>query len=160
MKVYFTILFLSFLNTSYSQVFVQQFDGINFNVNGINSVAPFNGGNNNARFQFIDINGDNCLDLFLYDTDTSLYYYKNTGTPQNEAYKLITSRYENLYFQNWFYFVNMDNDNDYDLFTGGEFQTVKYYRNFFLIYWSNRLTGKMNSHLFLPVAPKRSASNK
>lgn len=129
MKIYFTILFLSFLNTSYSQVFVQQFDGINFNVNGINSVAPFNGGNNNARFQFIDINGDNCLDLFLYDTDTSLYYYKNTGTPQNAAYKLITSRYENLYFQNWFYFVNMDNDNDYDLFTGGEFQTVKYYRN-------------------------------
>ena len=23
----------------------------------------------------------------------------------------------------------MDSDNDYDLFTGGEFQTVKYYRN-------------------------------
>ncbi len=127
MKIYFTILILSILNTAYSQNLVQQFDGINFTIQGNNSVAPFNGGNNNARFQFIDIDGDNSLDLFLYDTDTSLYYYKNTGTPENAAYKLISPRYNNLYFQNWFYFVNMDSDNDYDLFTGGEFQTVKYF---------------------------------
>ncbi|MEP7145811.1 MAG: FG-GAP-like repeat-containing protein [bacterium] len=129
MKVYFTLLTLLFLNTSYSQNLIQKFDGINFNIQGNNSVAPFNGGNNNARFQFVDIDGDNSLDLFMYDTDTSLYYYKNTGTPQNAAYRLLSSRFENLYFQNWFYFVDMDNDNDYDLFTGGQFQTVKYYQN-------------------------------
>ncbi|MEO8665588.1 MAG: FG-GAP-like repeat-containing protein [Ignavibacteria bacterium] len=129
MKVYFTLIALLFLNTSYSQQLVQKFDGINFNINGVNSIAPFNGGNNNARFQFVDIDGDQCLDLFIYDTDTSLYYYKNIGTPQNASYKLISTRYDDLYFHNWFYFADMDNDNDYDLFTGGEFQTVKYYRN-------------------------------
>ncbi|MEO7357176.1 MAG: T9SS type A sorting domain-containing protein [Ignavibacteria bacterium] len=113
----------------YSQDFIQKFDGINFNINGNISYAPFNGGLNNARFQYIDIDGNNTLDLFMFDSDTTLYYYKNTGTPQNASYKLTSSRFENLHFRNWFYFVDMDNDSDNDLFTGGENQTVKYYKN-------------------------------
>jgi len=125
----FVILFLGLSHTSYSQQFVQKFDGINFNVNGNISFAPFNGGLNNARYQFIDIDSDNALDLFMFDADTSLYYYHNIGTPQNAAYKLISLRFQDLSFTNWFYFVNMDGDNDYDLFTGGENQTIKYYSN-------------------------------
>ena len=114
---------------SFSQQLVQQFDGINFNISGSNSYAPFNGGLNNARYQFVDIDGDNDLDLFTFDSDTSLYFYKNTGTAQNAGYKLMTNRFQDLHFNNWFYFSDIDNDGDYDLFTGGELQTVKYYRN-------------------------------
>ncbi len=127
-KVIFIFITL-FINAALSQTFQQKFDGINFNVHGNNSYAPFNGGVNNARFQFVDIDGDNDLDLFLFDSDTSLYFYQNIGTPQNANYKLITNRFQNLHFDNWFYFVDIDNDGDYDLFTGGEFQIVKYYRN-------------------------------
>lgn len=111
------------------QTFLQRFDGINFSINGNDSYAPFNGGQNSARYQFIDIDGDADLDLFMFDSDTTLYFYQNTGTPQNSAYKLMTTRFQNLSFKNWFYFVKIDSDNDYDLFAGGEFQTVKYYRN-------------------------------
>ncbi len=84
---------------------------------------------NNARLQFADIDGDNDLDLFTFDVDTSLFFYQNIGTAQNAIFKLMSKRYQNLYFNNWFYFVDMDNDNDLDLFTGGEFQTIKYFRN-------------------------------
>ncbi|MDZ4711828.1 MAG: FG-GAP-like repeat-containing protein [bacterium] len=129
MKLYITIALLLLFKSSYSQQLIQQFDGINFNINGNNSYAPFNGGANNSRFQLIDIDGDSDLDLFTFDADTSLYYYENTGTPQNASYKLRTQRFQGLHFNNWFYFADMDADSDYDLFTGGEFQVVKYFRN-------------------------------
>lgn len=128
-RLVFSALLILISSISYSQQLVQQFDGINFNISGNNSYAPFNGGLNNARYQFVDIDGDNDLDLFTFDSDTSLYFYKNTGTPQNAVYKLMTNRFQNLHFNNWFYFTDIDSDNDYDLFTGGELQTVKYYRN-------------------------------
>lgn len=121
------ILLLSGKN--FSQDLVQKFDGINFTLNGTASYAPFNGGQNNARYQFIDIDGDNDFDLFTFDNDTTLYFYKNTGTPQIANFKLITTQFENLNFKNWFYFVDIDNDNDFDLFTGGDLQTIKYYKN-------------------------------
>ncbi|MBS1517458.1 MAG: T9SS type A sorting domain-containing protein [Bacteroidetes bacterium] len=123
-----TFFTLSF-NNSFSQPFVQQFDGINFNLAGGSSYAPFNGGQNNARIQFVDIDGDNDLDLFSFDADTTLYFYLNTGSAQTPQYKLITNRYQGLSFRNWFYFCDIDNDGDYDLFTGGELQSVKFYRN-------------------------------
>lgn len=129
MRLVFSLLVIFISSISYSQNLIQQFDGINFNIHGNNSYAPFNGGFNNARYQFVDIDGDNDLDLFTFDSDTSLYFYKNTGTSQSADYKLISSRFQDLHFSNWFYFSDMDNDGDYDLFTGGELQTVKYYRN-------------------------------
>jgi hypothetical protein len=131
-KIFILFIFISSIllcGESHSQNLVQKFDGINFSTGGNNSFAPFNGGQNNARYQFVDIDGDNDLDLFTFDTDTSLYFYKNTGTAQNASYKLVSTKFQNLYFKNWFYFVDIDNDNDYDLFTGGEFQSVKYYKN-------------------------------
>lgn len=129
MKIIFTAIILFISIPSNSQQLVRQFDGINFSISGNNSYAPFNGGMNNARYQFVDIDGDNDLDLFTFDADTSLYFYKNTGNAQNAEYKLISMRFQDLHFYNWFYFTDMDNDNDLDLFTGGELQTVKYYTN-------------------------------
>ncbi|MBX7043900.1 MAG: T9SS type A sorting domain-containing protein [Ignavibacteria bacterium] len=112
-----------------AQPFIQRFDGIRFNVNGTESPAPFNGGMNNARYQLVDIDADGDKDLFTFDSDTSLYFYRNTGTPQVPAFKLISNRYQALSFNNWFAFADMDGDSDFDLFTGGADQTVKYYRN-------------------------------
>ena len=129
MKIFFTAIILFISISSNSQQLVQQFDGINFSISGSSSYAPFNGGMNNARYQFADIDGDNDQDLFTFDSDTSLYFYKNTGNAQNAEYKLISSRFQDLHFYNWFYFTDMDSDNDLDLFTGGELQTVRYFRN-------------------------------
>ncbi len=122
------ILFLVSENLN-AQPFIQRFDGIRFNINGTESPAPFNGGMNNARYQYIDIDADGDKDLFTFDSDTSLYYYRNTGTPQVPSFKLESIRYQGLSFSNWFAFADMDGDTDFDLFTGGADQTVKYYRN-------------------------------
>lgn len=116
-------------NLLLAQPFVQKFDGIPFIVEGSQSPAPFNGGMNNARFQFVDIDADGDKDLFTFDTDTSLYFYQNTGTVQVASFKLISNRFQGLSFQNWFYFADMDSDSDLDLFTGGVDQTVKYFKN-------------------------------
>ncbi len=131
LKIFFISLFVLsvFPTLLRSQPFVQKFDGIPFTVEGQLSQAPFNGGMNNARYQFVDIDADGDFDLFTYDADTSLYFYRNTGTPQSASYKLNTNRYSGLSFANWFYFADMDSDSDYDLFTGGIDQTVKYYKN-------------------------------
>jgi hypothetical protein len=129
LKIIFTAIILFFTGITFSQNLIQNYGGINFNVNGNNSPAPFNGGINNARFQFVDIDGDSDLDLFTFDSDTSLYYYKNIGTPQSASYYLVSTRFQSLYFKNWFYFVDIDSDNDMDLFTGGDLQTVMYFRN-------------------------------
>ncbi|MEO8209902.1 MAG: FG-GAP-like repeat-containing protein [bacterium] len=129
MRSFLFILFIFFTHTGFTQNLVQKFDGINFNIHGNNSTAPFNGGINNARYQYVDIDGDNDFDLFMFDSDTTLYYYENNGTPQNSSFQLLSSRFQNLTFKNWFYFTDMDSDGDYDLFTGGDQQTVKYYRN-------------------------------
>lgn len=124
----FTFIFMCSVSSD-AQTFTQKYDGINFTVNGNLSSAPFNGGHNNARFQLVDIDGDSDLDLFFFDVDTTLNFYRNTGNVQNAQYKLETLRFHNLYFKNWFYFTDIDNDQDYDMFAGGEIQTVKFYRN-------------------------------
>lgn len=113
----------------YGQNFLQKYSGIPFIINGSQSHVPFNGGVNNPRTQFADIDGDGLKDLFTFDVDTTLYFYKNTGTAQNPFYTLVSTKFQNLTFRSWFYFINMDNDGDLDLFTGGESQTVKFYRN-------------------------------
>ncbi|HQY52027.1 MAG TPA: FG-GAP-like repeat-containing protein [Ignavibacteria bacterium] len=123
------ILFSTSYRDSVSQPFVQEFDGINFSLPAGNSYTPFNGGQNNARIQFVDIDGDNDLDLFTYDADTSLYFYRNTGNSQTPQYKFVSGRFQDLRFYNWFYFTDIDNDNDVDLFAGGDLQSVMFFRN-------------------------------
>jgi hypothetical protein len=121
------LLFASLLQ---SQPFLQQFGGIPFTLNSINSVNPFNGGIDQPRFQMVDIDGDNDLDLFIFDKDTTLYYYRNDGSVQAPVFVLVTNRFQNLSFKSWFYFAKLlDNDNDYDLLTGGNQQAIKIFRN-------------------------------
>ncbi len=127
------IAFLIFLTASFqtvtAQPFVQRYDGIPFNVEGQPSYAPFNGGMNNARYQFADIDSDGDKDLFTFDSDTTLYFYRNIGTAQAASYSLITTRFQGISIRHWFAFADIDSDGDIDLFAGGEDQSVKFYRN-------------------------------
>lgn len=108
---------------------MQKFDGIPFHTPTGLSSAPFNGGMDNGRIQFVDIDTDGKLDLFVFDRDTTLNYYKNVGTSSLPSYKLVSTRFLNLSFKNWYYFVDIDSDGDYDLFAGNDPQVVKFYRN-------------------------------
>ncbi|MBS1491917.1 MAG: T9SS type A sorting domain-containing protein [Bacteroidetes bacterium] len=123
------LFFLGIIPSLFAQNLVQKFDGIPFNVSTGTSMAPFNGGMDNARIQFIDIDNDGKKDLFMYDRDTLLYYYANIGTSSSPNFKLITRSFQDLAIKNWFAFVDIDNDGDFDLFGGGEAQTVRFFRN-------------------------------
>lgn len=113
----------------FAQNLHQRFDGINFTINGNNSLSPFNGGIEIPRYQFIDIDGDSDVDLFIFDRDTTLNFYKNDGTPTAPIYRLFSTRYQGLNVRNWFKFADLDGDSDVDLFCGGDSQRVRYYKN-------------------------------
>ena len=126
-RIFLGLLFLT--AGLFAQNLHQRFDGISFTINGNNSINPFNGGIEIPRYQFVDIDGDNDVDLFIFDRDTTLNFYKNEGTPAVPVYKLFSVRYQNLNVRNWFKFADLDGDSDIDLFCGGDSQRVRYYKN-------------------------------
>lgn len=114
---------------SFAQNLHQRYEGINFTINGNNSVNPFNGGIEIPRYQFIDIDGDSDVDLFVFDRDTTLNFYRNEGSPAVPLFRLNSTRYQGLNIRYWFKFADLDGDNDVDLFCGGDSQRVRYYKN-------------------------------
>ncbi len=128
MKRYLIIL-LFFTPLLLAQNLHQRFDGMNVIVNGQTCINPFNGGIDIPRFQFTDIDNDGDLDLFIYDKDTTLNYYRNEGSSTVPLFRLNTTRFQNVNVRNWFKFADLDGDGDQDLFCGGDSQRVRYYKN-------------------------------
>lgn len=126
-RIFIGLLFIS--AGLFAQNLHQRFDGVSFTINGNNSVNPFNGGIEIPRYQFIDIDGDNDVDLFIFDRDTTLNFYKNEGSPSVPLYRLHSTRYQGLNIRYWFKFADLDGDSDVDLFCGGDSQRVRYYKN-------------------------------
>ncbi len=74
---------------------------------------PFAGGIDNPRFQFVDIDNDNDLDLFIIDRDDVLQFYECENPTK---YKLKPTRSFAIQTVNWVKFVDIDNDGDLDCF--------------------------------------------
>ncbi len=98
----------------------------------------YSGGHNNLEHQFIDIDSDDDLDIFYLDSDQTFGWYENEGDKFNADFKLNLNNPDGLYFSNWFYFVDIDADDDLDYFTGNENQ-ISFYQN----------DGDQNSPLFI-----------
>ena len=82
----------------------------------------FSGGHNNLEHQFIDIDGDEDLDIFYLDSDKTFGWFKNTGNKFNPDFEYSLTKPQGLFFSNWFYFVDIDDDNDLDYFTSNNDQ--------------------------------------
>jgi len=113
----------------FSQNLHLRFDGIPTTIYNAQSNSPFTGGIDIPRYQFIDIDNDNDFDLFIYDKDTNLNYYRNDGSVSSPNFRMITNKYFGVSLKSWFYFINIDNDGDKDLFCGGDSQHVRYIKN-------------------------------
>ena len=95
---------------------------------------PFSGGINKPIVQFLDIDADGDLDLYLLDSDGRLNYYENTGNANSPEFILrsldvFDNTADRIAPGTWFRFVDIDRDGDYDLFCNAPVSLVKYYRN-------------------------------
>ena len=90
---------------------------------------PFLGGFNVPRPQFVDIDGDGDVDLFLQERTGELMLFENVGGPTQPEFVWRTDRYLDLSVGEWTRFVDFDGDGDFDLLTERPFSYVQYFRN-------------------------------
>jgi len=90
---------------------------------------PFHGGFNLPRPQLIDIDGDQDLDLFIQELTGQIKYFENTGSTTAPSFTWRSDQYRNLDVGEWYRFVDLDQDGDYDLIGETTFSYVRFFRN-------------------------------
>ena len=90
---------------------------------------PFHGGFNLPRPQLVDIDGDQDLDLFIQELTGHIKYFENTGSATSPSFIWRSDRYRNLDTGEWYRFVDLDQDGDYDLIGETVFSYLRLYRN-------------------------------
>ncbi len=110
--------------------YVQEVYGIEvLNIDGEVLDHPFHGGLNLPRPQLVDIDGDADLDLFVQELTGSVKYFENTGSPTDPSFTWRENQYRDLDVGEWYRFVDLDQDGDYDLIGETPFSYVRFFRN-------------------------------
>ena len=90
---------------------------------------PFLGGFNAPRPQFVDIDGDGDPGLFVQENTDDLKYFEFQKDGDEFPLTWQTNKFQDLDIGEWFRFVDMDQDGDYDLLTEQPYSYIRYYRN-------------------------------
>lgn len=90
---------------------------------------PFLGGFNVPRPQWVDIDADGDLDLFVQETTNRLLFFEREDTPEGRRHTWRPEAYADLDVGEWFRFVDVDADGDRDLLAESPFSYMKLYRN-------------------------------
>ncbi|WP_428236606.1 FG-GAP repeat domain-containing protein [Gracilimonas sp.] len=90
---------------------------------------PFIGGFNAPRPQFADINGDGNPDFFVQEQTDELMFFEHLGNNAKSPLKWRSNKFQNLDIGEWFRFVDMDQDGDFDLLAEQPYSYIRYYRN-------------------------------
>ena len=96
---------------------------------GIPYQHPMLGGLNVPRPQLIDIDGDGDLDLFVQERAGQIMFFEQVAEPGGPRYVWRTDHYEGLDVGEWYRFVDMDDDGDFDLLAEERFSYMRYYGN-------------------------------
>ncbi len=119
---------LGLLNIS-AQTFERIINEIPFS-NGTNQLKNiFSGGVSSIEHQFVDIDSDDDLDLFYLNGDGSFEFMENIGSTGSPNFFITDNKINGLNLSKWFYFLDIDSDEDFDLFIGGEGNTISYLKN-------------------------------
>jgi hypothetical protein len=97
--------------------------------NGQPYAQPFLGGFDVPRPQFIDIDADGDLDLFVQERSHDLMFFENTGTRERASFAWRTDKYQQLDIAEWNRFVDLDRDGAVDLLAEQPFSHIRFYRN-------------------------------
>jgi hypothetical protein len=90
---------------------------------------PFLGGYNVPRIQFIDIDSDGDLDLFLQEIDNQLSYFENIGSQNAFMFKWRSDDWLGFDHGAWFRYVDMDNDTHLEFLCQGVGTRIRYFEN-------------------------------
>ncbi|MBI5471182.1 MAG: T9SS type A sorting domain-containing protein [Ignavibacteriae bacterium] len=124
------ILFLLSIVPAFAQPFERQVEPFAVIAGGTPIPLPFAGGYNSPQHQFADIDGDADLDLFVFDIDQAVDFYRNEGTRFSPLYRMQNGLIALPRFLVWFLFVDYDGDGRIDLCTeDSAFSGLKVYRN-------------------------------
>lgn len=118
MKPLIIFALLLFALNSYPQQFQRKLNifPVNDGAGLIENIYP--GGHNNIEHQLININGDEDHDIIFRDSDGTFGWYEDIGNKFNPEFEYSLTPIGNFTFSDWFYFVNIDDDTDMDLFLG------------------------------------------
>ena len=116
--------------TTDGSAYVRVIDAIEVrNEHGTPYPFPFLGGFDVPRPQFVDIDADGDLDLFIQERGNALIHFENVGTPREARFAWRTDAYPGLDVGEWSRFADLDGDGDYDVLGEEMFSYVRYYRN-------------------------------
>ena len=81
--------------------------------------------------KLVDIDLDNDYDLFIGDSMGRISYYENQGSNIEYDFVFVTNNYQNISVGGRAApdFIDLDNDNDFDLVIGSQYNGIQYYEN-------------------------------
>lgn len=122
------------LNMGYAQLKYSRYDSIPVIISDDTLLYPWAGGFNNPQLSPIDLNGDNVLDLFIFDrTGNKIMTFLNKGIADSVSYSYAPG-YETKFpsLSNWVLLADYNCDGKNDIFTSAV-NGVAVYRNDFNI---------------------------
>jgi len=81
--------------------------------------------------KLVDIDNDLDLDLFIGQSTGNISFYENIGSNENYDFILVSNNYNDISVNNKssIDFFDIDNDEDYDLIVGSQYENIFFYEN-------------------------------